>query len=164
MKDLTQWRKSLPSSDWMRDPFSSMQREFDQMINKFHSVFKQPLATEVSENFIINPSVDIVNDKDKFKVELEMPGVGEDDIKVSINDGILSITASKNVSRKNKDANYISREICYGSYERNIQLPDSADVDKAEASFKKGMLWINIPKKAESKKLNKELTIKKITE
>jgi HSP20 family protein len=164
MKDLTGLRNSLTTADWMKDPFSSMQREFDQIVNKFQNVFKQSPTTVTSEKFIINPSIDIINDKDRFKVEFEMPGVGENDIKVSINDGVLSIKAEKHLSRKNKNVNYVSREICYGSYERNIQLPDSVNVDKAEASFKKGMLWIDIPKKSESKKQNKELTIKKITE
>lgn len=114
------------------------------------------------ENLILNPSMDIVDDKENLKIEVEMPGMGEEDIKVSIADGILTIRGEKETSKKDEGKNYVRREIGYGSYERTIPLPDSVDVEKAKASFKKGMLWVTIPKKPESVKRSRELKIEKI--
>ncbi len=106
--------------------------------------------------------MDIVDDKENLKIEVEMPGMGEEDIKVSIADGILTIRGEKETSKKDEGKNYVRREIGYGSYERTIPLPDSVDVEKAKASFKKGMLWVTIPKKPESVKRSRELKIEKI--
>ena len=55
----------------------------------------------------------------------------------------------------------ISREIQYGSYERSIDLPNIADTDHATASFKKGMLWVKIPKKAGSKSSKHSIKVQK---
>jgi HSP20 family protein len=104
-----------------------------------------------------------VEDKDSFKIEAEMPGLGEDDINVNIADGQLTIKAEKKTSRQDKDKNYIAREIGYGSYERTIALPDTVNIDQAKASFKKGMLWIIIPKKAEAMQRSREIKVERVS-
>lgn len=141
-------------------PFFDFQQEFDNVFKKFYQAL--PLAVKDFNNLNISPAMDIVEDDKNFKVETEMPGVDEKDIKVSIDNGILTIRASKEVSKKNEQKDYIMREISYGSYERNIALPDNADIDKAESTFKKGMLWVTIPKKATDTSKVKELEVKKV--
>lgn len=140
-------------------PFYNFQQEFEKLFQNFY----RSLPTPVKEfqNLSICPSIDIIEDENNFKVEIEMPGIDEKDIKVSINDGVLNIKATKETSRKDEDKNYIMREISYGSYERNIPLPDNADIEKAESTFKKGMLWVNMPKKAVDKSKFRELEVKK---
>ena len=91
--------------------------------------------------------MDIVEDKEHFRVQVEMPGMDEKDVKVSLADNILTISGEKSTSKKNEGKKYISREISYGKYERSISLPTTIDVDKAKATFKKGMLWVELPKK-----------------
>ena len=91
--------------------------------------------------------MDLVEDKDCFKLEVEMPGLDENNIKLTLNNNLLTISGEKSISRKDQDKNYIAREITYGRYERSITLPQSADLSRITASFKKGMLWVNIPKK-----------------
>lgn len=139
--------------------FNDFQQEFDNLLRNFH----HSLSIQSGEfnNVMLNPAVDIVEDDQNIKVELEMPGVDENDIKVSIDNHSLIIKANKNTSKKNEGKNYAMREISYGAYERVISLPDDADIDKAESSFKKGMLWINIPKKPADKSKIRELEIKK---
>ena len=85
----------------------------------------------------------------------------EEDVKVSVSDGILTVKGEKTTSKQDQDKNYLMREINYGCYERNIPLPDSADLSKVQASFKKGMLWVNIPKKAEAIKERREIKVEK---
>jgi HSP20 family protein len=164
MRNLLNLKKSIPISiQHRKNPFLSVQTELDRAIDDFYHLFQSPHFPLGSfENLSINPSVDLVEDKENFKVEAEMPGMGEEDIKVSISDGVLTIKGEKSISKKDEGKNYIVREIGYGRYERSIPLPDSVDVDKAQASFKKGMLWVNLPKKAETVKRSREIQVEKI--
>lgn len=158
-------KKSIPTSiQKYNNPFLALQNELDKAINDFYKIFQNPnVSLQRFENLALMPSVDVIEDTKNFKVEAELPGLDEKDIKVSIHDGILTITAEKTLSSKDEGKNYLIREISYGNYQRSIPLPDSADIDKAKASFKKGMLWVRIPKRVESIKKSKELPIEKIT-
>lgn len=165
MTNIINWSKAIPVSIQSRkNPFLSLQNELDKAMGDFYNLFNPSFSSLKNlENLAITPSIDIVDDKESFKIEAEMPGVGENDIKVSISDGLLIIKGEKTVSSKDEGKNYIMREIGYGSYERSIPLPDSVDTEKAKASFKKGMLWVHIPKKAESVKKARELEIEKVS-
>lgn len=114
------------------------------------------------DNLKINPLIDLIEDENSFKIEIEMPGVDENDIQLSIINNVLNIKASKEISKKNESKNYAMREIGYGSYERSISLSDDVDIDKAESTFKKGTLWVTFPKKAVNKRKIRVLEIKKI--
>jgi HSP20 family protein len=158
-------KKSNPlSTPREKNPFTSIQSAVNRAMDDFYNLLDGPpssVSREI-ENLIITPSINMVEDKENLKIEAEMPGMGEKDIKVSIGDGYLTIKGEKKVSKKNKDKNYLMREISYGAYERIIPLPDSVDTDKASASFKKSMLWITIPKRAGSEKGSRELAVEKV--
>lgn len=163
MKSLNKWKTptSLTTNRY-RNPFLSLQQEINNAMDSFYNLFDSPFSySSELEKLTINPSIDIVEDEKNFKIEIEMPGVGEEDIKVMINNNILSIQAKKKISKKDSGINYISREIGYGTYEKNISLPDYIDADKATASFKKGMLWVSFPKKSDKMGSHKELKIEK---
>ena len=146
---------------YSQNPFLSLQHELNRTFHNVHNLLSNSSMQKEMESMIISPSIDIVDDKENFKVEAEMPGLDENDITVSIGDSLLTIKGEKTVSQKNHGKNYLMREIGYGCYERNIPLPDCIDADKAKASFKKGMLWINIPKKAGESNKNKLLKVEK---
>ncbi len=76
-----------------------------------------------------------------------MPGLDEKDIQITLNDNLLTIQGEKPISKKDERKNYITREINYGQYLRSIYIPLAVDADKVTTSFKKGMLWITLPKK-----------------
>lgn len=143
-----------------QDPFSLMTHAFGHALDDFFngSAMDFSLSKEW-ENFMLKPSIDVVDDKDRIKIEAEMPGMGPEDITLSINHDSLIIKGEKTTSHKDKNKDYIKREIHYGSYLRTIPLPESVDVDKATASFKKGMLWVVLPKKAGSTKQIRQLKI-----
>ncbi|MDI9818378.1 MULTISPECIES: Hsp20/alpha crystallin family protein [unclassified Legionella] len=161
--NLSNRKKSIPiTSNQLSNPFARMQAVLDKTIEDFYSAFEFPsFSSKEFENLAISPAMDIVDDKDQFKIEVEMPGMSEENVQVSISEGILTIKGEKESSRQDRDKNYLLREISYGSCERSIRLPDSVDIDKAKASFKKGMLWVEIPKKPESSKKNRTLKIEK---
>jgi HSP20 family protein len=164
--DLLNIKKNIPSAlvkhTHKHNPFWPLQSALDKAMGDFYGWFEPfNFPTERFENLSLIPAVDIVDDKDQFKIEVEMPGMSEEDVKASIDSGILTIKGEKTTSRQDKDKNYRMREISYGSYERNISLPDTVDVDKAKASFKKGMLWITLPKKPECAKKCRTIEVEK---
>ena len=162
MNHILKWKIAAPISiEHQMKPVLGLQA-VNEAINDFYSMFETgDFGLERFENRKLFPSLDIVESDDQFTIEAEMPGMGEEDIKVTINEDRITIQGEKSSSKKHKDKNYLSREITYGRYDRSIALPLSADSHKATASFKKGMLWITIPKKAESKNHSREVKIEK---
>lgn len=153
-------KKNVPVSVFNRSPYLSLRNEFNKFLNTFNGLpdfLNFPRGN--FEDLSLLPSIDIVDEKDKYKIVAELPGMGEEDINLSINNGLLTIKGEKSTSKEDKDKSYMSREINYGFYERSIPLPETVDVDKAKASFKKGMLWVTIPKKPEFAKGGREIKI-----
>lgn len=146
------------------NPFSSLQTEinrlFDDFFNNGGLQTSSLLPSSWAEEQEIIPAVDIVENDKSFKVEAELPGMKQDDVEVTINNNYLTIKGEKKASKEDKDVNYVRRERYYGSYQRTIALPETADADKAKATFKKGVLWIDIPKKAEAVKPSRKVQIK----
>lgn len=156
-------RGKTTSGSLFHSPFTSLQKAFDQMAHNFYSLLSRSISSEEWKNFHITPAVDVVEDKDNYKIEAEMPGMGIDDIKVYIDPGVLTIKGEKTISRKDEGKDYTEREISYGNYFRSIPLPDNLKTDQAKASFKKGMLWVTIPKKpAQIMRQQNELKIEQV--
>ncbi len=161
MNNLLKWRKASPIAiEHTQNPFLSLQQEVDRAFRDFYDLFPSSKSgLEQFENMDLMPSMDIVEDQNHFTVQVEMPGMDEKDIKVSFSDNALTITGEKSISTKNKGKKYLSREISYGRYERLISLPPSVDIDKAKASFKKGMLWVVLPKKSGSQGGSRDIKV-----
>lgn len=161
---LSYWRKpSLPITVSTRStaPFLPMPAAFDTLIEDFYQEAFN-LATSSFDNWeglMISPSVDVLEDTNEFKIEVEMPGMGPDDVKLSIEDHKLTIKGDKTSARTDQNQNYVKREIAYGAYQRTVMLPDSVDASQATASFRKGMLWVTLPKRPGSSKRSKEIEI-----
>jgi HSP20 family protein len=155
--------KSVSAKKHELNPLTRLHDEIDHAMHDFYNLFESTTKSTlgVFENIKLSPALDIIEDKDSFKLEVEMPGLGEEDIRLSVNENILTIEAEKSTSKKDDKKNFLSREISYGRYERTISLPLSADLDKASASFKKGLLWITIPKKSASKGGIRKIAVQK---
>ncbi|KTD72620.1 Hsp20/alpha crystallin family protein [Legionella tucsonensis] len=158
MSKVTQFKKGSPSKgsfiqiNRSQNPFLSLQNEVDRLFRDFNEFLPtSKFNLGQFEKLDLSPSMDVVEDKEHFCVQLEMPGMDEKDVKVSIADNVLTIRGEKSSAKKNEGKKFISREISYGKYERSISLPSTVDLAKAKATFKKGMLWVDLPKKIESK-------------
>lgn len=154
--------KKYHQSEHVISPFVRLQQEVNHAMSDFYDLF-EPMSIDLKkfEDIKLSPALDIVEDKDCFKIEAEMPGMSEEDITVTFNDNRITIEGEKSTSKKDEKKNFVNREITYGRYERTVSLPLTADVDKATASFKKGMLWVTIPKKVQSKVSSKTIKIEK---
>jgi len=93
------------------------------------------------------PSVDIEEGKDTIHVKAEMPGIDEKDLDVKIEDNVLILSGEKKEEKKEEKKNYLYSERKYGSFYRSISLPEGIDKEKVKATFIKGVLNIDIPKK-----------------
>ena len=104
------------------------------------------------------PAVDIAESEKGYEIKAELPGMDEKAIEVKVTDGSLTITGEKQEEKEEKD--YYLQERRYGSFKRSFELPESVDPDKIEASFKKGVLTVILPKKAEAQKPAKKIEVK----
>ena len=119
--------------------------EFDQMIN---NIFNDGWNFN-SQNTSQLPAVDIAENKDKFILSADFPGFEKKDITLSIEDGVLRLSATKDDGHS--DVNYMLKERESVKMERSFTLPESILEKKIDAKFKNGMLQINIPKAEEVK-------------
>ena len=101
--------------------------------------------------------LDAVEEDGKLVVRASLPGVDSDEIKVTIEDAVLTIDGETKVDDEAKVGNYLIRERRAGSFHRSVRLPDSVGVDKAETNYDEGVLTVAFPK-AESKRA-KQLTV-----
>ncbi|MCX7026495.1 MAG: Hsp20/alpha crystallin family protein [Spirochaetes bacterium] len=106
------------------------------------------------------PAIDVLEKKDSYVIEAELPGLNEKDIKLEIKERVLSLSTEKMSKKDGQDDNgtWIRRERSDLRFSRTFTLPEDTDVDKIEAKFRDGLLSIELPRKPES--APKVLTVK----
>ena len=105
-------------------------------------------------------NLDVYETDEAAFIEAELPGVKKEDIKVNVEDGVLTITAEKNIEEEEqKGRKYFTREIRYGSLKRAFELPEYLNDEEIKAKFNDGILKIEIPRKEEEVKKNKKIDI-----
>lgn len=115
------------------------------LTNLFDDFFRVP-ANYTGGN--LTPRVDVHEDEKAFYVKAEIPGMEEKDLNVSIHNNVLTISGEKKDERimDDKDRNYYYCERSFGSFSRSIELPESIKRDSVKASYKNGVLEIELPK------------------
>jgi HSP20 family protein len=96
------------------------------------------------------PAVDVAEEKDKIFVRVEVPGMKESDLKVSFEDGLLTVSGERQFEKKD-DRNYHRIERTYGTFTRTFSLPRTVDANAIAAQYRDGILEIEIPKLEEAK-------------
>lgn len=97
------------------------------------------------------PLVDIREEEDRYQMEAEIPGFNEEDIQINVNDGILTLSSEMKKEEERKDKGYLVRERRCSTFQRSFVLPKNADAEGISASYKDGILELEIPKRAEAK-------------
>ncbi len=139
------------------DPFSSMRREFDRLFDDMtRSYGSAPLART---NGMINPSVDLKETDKAVEVTAELPGVAQDDISLQLDNDMLVIKAERKKEETKKDENVHLMECSWGSYARHIPLPCKIEQKNVKASFKDGILKVELPKSKEVEAQRKTIKI-----
>ncbi len=158
------------STPQMWQPFESLRREIDRLFDDFnggffHSPFRRSLlgfapfaGREIS--WPAAPAVDFTDTEKAYEVTAELPGIDEKNVEVKVANGVLTIKGEKQEEKEEKKKDYYLRERNFGSFERAFQVPEGVDTDKIEASFKKGVLTVVLPKKPEAQKSAKKIEVK----
>ncbi len=104
------------------------------------------------------PAVDIAESKDEFLIKVEIPGMSKDDLKIKLQENVLTVQGEKKQEKETKEQNYHRMERSYGSFCRSFRLTSPVKQDKIDANYKDGVLSISLPKAEEAK--TKEIEIK----
>jgi HSP20 family protein len=100
---------------------------------------------------VIRPALDVSETKDALHVSIELPGLAKDDVKITIENGVLTVSGEKRWESSSEDATHHRIERRYGSFYRSMALPKGIDAEAADASFENGVLRIDFPKAEEVK-------------
>jgi len=148
------------------DSLWNMHREVDRLFDSVFSHFGTGLP-RISGSpggvGTLNPSVDIKETKNDYKITVEVPGVEENDIKLELSGSALTIRGEKKHETAKEDENYYCVERSYGSFCRTLSLPADANEDGIEAKFRNGVLTITVARKqiAQPKQERKVIDIKR---
>jgi HSP20 family protein len=128
-------------------------REIDDMFERYTKAVGQPRAgsQEVIATGDWAPRVDIAETDKAFEIKAEIPEVNKEDVKVTVDNGVLTIRGERKQEKEEKGKKFHRVELYYGIFTRSFTLPDNVDETKVTASFKDGMLNLQIPKTEEAK-------------
>jgi HSP20 family protein len=97
------------------------------------------------------PALDVRESDDRYEVKVDLPGLGPDDVNVTFEDGMLSISGKRQFESEDRGDTWHRIERGFGTFARSIRLPQTADTEKIEASFDKGVLTVTVPKTEQAK-------------
>jgi HSP20 family protein len=104
------------------------------------------------------PSIDLVREKDRYVLRADVPGIDPEEIKIEVEDGVLTISGEHAEEKEEKDKDYVRRERRYGSFSRSMTLPKGVEPDDIDATCKDGVLEVVVPAPKQEQK--RAVTIK----
>jgi HSP20 family protein len=140
--------------------FEEIRDEMNRVFERFESGWPRwtNLTAPWSATFMM-PSLDVHENDKSFSIEVELPGVEEKEVSVTVSNGLLTVRGEKKSEREEKKENYYLAERSFGSFERSLRLPETLDDSKIEARFDKGVLRITAPKRPEAQKAERKIAI-----
>ncbi len=144
------------------EPFGLLRREIDQLFDDFTRGFTlEPFRMlEGLSRKTFRPVVDVTEADKSVKVTVELPGMDEKDIELSVKDGQLTIRGEKHEEKEEKKRGHYRMERSFGEFMRTVVLPVGVDTDKVTAEFKKGVLSVTIPRTREARTEARTIPIK----
>ena len=141
---LTIWRPRTQLDPWRR--LLDLDTDFDSFLSPF---FHRRGGNGDAYSWL--PAIDVRETEEALVVEADVPGLGKDDLEITVLDDVLTIKGEKKREHDETKENYHRLERHYGSFQRSITLPSSVDSTKVAAQFKNGVLHIDLPKREEAK-------------
>lgn len=143
---LTTWNPRVA-----RRPVDKTYKLFDDFFTPFSGYHQE------SSNSSFYPSVDIYEEDDVLVIEAELPGISKENIKVDVNNRLLTLAGERTIDEKNTEAAKYRRERHYGTFERTFKLPFEVSEKHINATYKNGILTLRVEKPEEQKP--KQITI-----
>jgi HSP20 family protein len=143
------------------DPFKEME-DLQSRLAKYLGLPPTRVANGEKELMTITewaPSVDIIEDDKEWLVKADLPEVKKEDVKVNVQNGVLTINGERKFEKEDKDKKYRRIERSYGTFFRSFTLPEGADGSKVSAEFKDGLLKVHLPKNEKAKPQSIEVKV-----
>ncbi|MFC2974597.1 Hsp20/alpha crystallin family protein [Azotobacter bryophylli] len=151
-------------------PLERLRRQIDHLFSDFNrKALRSPFGRNLFEGEPLwsrelfsqgIPAVDISDKGDFYELSAELPGMDEKDVQVRLANRVLTIKGEKKEEKEDRKKDSYFSERYYGSFQRSFNLPEVVDTDRIEATFKKGVLTLNLPKKPEAVAAEKTIEIK----
>ena len=135
----------MPGTLTRWDPFAELgelRAQFDRMLEEW------PVGRERAWT----PAIDVVRDDGHLVVRADLPGIKPEEVKIEVEDDILTISGEHEERTEEKDKDYVRRERRYGSFSRSMALPGGVDAKKIKASTRNGVVEVSIPLPKEASK------------
>ena len=132
------------------DPF----REFSTLQDRMNLLFRDSYGDGREEALTTStfaPAVDVYEDEHNITLKIEIPGIDEKDIDVRIENNTLTVHGERKFEKEEKEENFRRVERKYGSFTRSFTLPNTVDAEHVQAHYDKGILKVQLAKKAEAK-------------
>ena len=168
MNTLIPWKwgkKNVPVKREDSQPEStsllSLQRDMNRIFESFFQAFdSQPGSSSLGlTSGLFQPQVDLSDSATELKISVELPGLTEKDLDVSVSSDAVTIKGEKREEKEEHTNGYYRMERHYGSFHRTVAFPCGIEKDGAEASFKNGVLTIVLPKSEQSKVAVKKIPV-----
>jgi HSP20 family protein len=133
-------------------------RDFDQIFNRFLSWPSTQEGPILTAGFA--PAVESFIGKDgkKFHCQVMLPGIDPKDVNIQVQGNTLTVSGERRETRETKEADFLHREITYGSFQRSLTIPEGVDKDRLSAEYRDGMLESSAPVSAAA--LPKKIEVK----
>jgi len=126
--------------------------------NDVYSILNDSFVNERAA--LRSPAANIAETDAQFEIDLAIPGLSKEDIKINLDKNVLSVSADKKTETADENKKFTKREYSYSSFSRSFTLPESADQSKIEADYINGILKLTIAKKEEAKFQTREISVK----
>ncbi len=161
LREMMPWRKHhLSHGREEENSFQALQRDMNRMMERFQRRFgwgDLAPGEDLWEGFF--PTVDVSENETEIRVTAEIPGIDEKDLDLTLSGGNLVIRGEKKSEKEEKEEHYYHKESSYGAFHRVIPLPAEVEEDKIEATYRKGVLKIRLPKSEQAQKSRKKIEI-----
>ncbi len=161
LRELIPWRrKELTARRGEENPFQALQREMNQVLDRFTRGYGWGELAEREEpwgGFL--PAVDVSETDKEIHVTAEIPGLEAKDLDLSLSGNTLIIRGEKKAEEEEKGEHYYRKESSYGTFHRAVSLPTEVVEDQIEATYKKGVLKVRLPKSPEAQRARKRINI-----
>jgi HSP20 family protein len=136
---------------------NSIQNEMNRLFNTF---FEQPApgrGNGGARRWM--PAMDLVETADHYVLRADLPGLSDEDVNVQLEDNMLTISGERKAEHESEQEGYYRLERAFGAFSRSLTLPDGVEPDGVQADFDRGVLEIRIPKPAQKKPRQVQITL-----
>lgn len=134
---------------------------FNDFFKPWNNWFDMNNGGSLWGNMLTIPAVNIVEEKDDFRISLAVPGMKKSDFRIDVEGDMLTISAETKEEKEEKEKKFTRKEFNYTSFSRTFTIPDGTKADKIDARYEEGVLKLLIPKTEETRKLEaKHIAVK----